>query len=156
MDEITSYIKLVCVVSIASGVLMTLIPKGRLKGSFISLCAVVTVSAMVMPFNGMSVEGLRGIEWSVTDNADSLSEKTQQAEKELYESAIALATEENLKNEGVTASVSVESDKQEEGYTIKAVTVSGDFTEAELGVINNLLSSCFTEAKITIREVSDD
>ncbi len=155
MNEVTSYIKLIYIVSIAAGVLMTFIPKGRLKGSFVSLCAVITVSAMVMPFSSIRADSIGDFETDMTESSDSLFDKTHQAEVQLYESAIAAATEDNLRNEGITASVSVECDEKSDSFIIKAVTVKGSFGEEELTCINSLLSGYFGEAEIIYEEVPD-
>ncbi len=156
MNSVTSYIKLICVVSIVAGVLTAVIPKGKMKGSFISLCAVITVSAMVLPFNGIQADLFDTYEYTKEKSSDSLSKKTQLMEKEIFEGSVARAIENNLKQAGVVASVSVEGESDEVGIVVKKITVTGEFdSETETG-IRSFLADDFSEAEIILKEGIDD
>ncbi len=149
------YIKLVCIVSITAGVLMTVIPGGKLKGSFVSLCAVITVSAMVLPFKDADIADITAFDSVVTESSDSLNEKTRQAQKQIYESALASATQENLKNEGISADVSVYCEEYGDSFTVSAVNIKGDFTAEEISRINDILSVGFPSVEIVYQEAAD-
>lgn len=155
MEKTTLYIKLLCSVSIFAGVLTTIIPKGKMKSSFMSLCAVVTISAMIMPLSTVKPEDFANFNFEASENSNSLSHKTEQAEKVIFESAISDALENKLNENNITASITVESEINDADVRIKTITVNGDFDIESEKTVKLILLTDFPEAKVIIKEGVD-
>lgn len=152
MEKVSLYMKLVCMISILSGVLISLIPKGRLKGSFISLCSVVTISAMVIPLSSLTYDGISALDFDSPDSSQIYYEET---ENEIYGNVFASAAEEKLREENITASVSVKIIQVQDEAVIESVTVIGSFDDTTKKRIISVLGDGFSNAEI-IFEVQTD
>lgn len=155
MEKTTLYIKLLCSVSIFAGVLTTIIPKGKMKSSFMSLCAVVTISAMIMPLSAVKPENFANFDFDVSKNSNSLLHKTEQAEKLIFESTISDALENKLNEKNITALITVESEINDADVRIKTITVNGDFDIESEKTVKLILLTDFPEAKVIIKEGVD-
>lgn len=156
MNSINAYIKLICIISIVAGVVITLVPKGRMKSSFISLCSIILLSSMVLPFRGTDTKIFENPEVTAEKNSDAIIERTQQMEKELFETAVEDAVETNLRNSGIIADVTVEGELSEDEVSIETVTVYGDFDSETAEYIIGLLADDFGKEKVILKEAIND
>lgn len=149
MDRISLYIRLICVVSILSGVLISLIPGGRFKNSFRSFCGLLMISAMVVPLSAITSDGIADFRLDKVYNSDV---DYQGEEKQMFTDMLELSVEEKLKKENLIADISIEVAENYDATVIKSVTVEGDFNDDEKNYITDMLGNFFPEAEIIFKE----
>ena len=147
MDKLTLQIKAVCLVSILTGVMGCIIPYCRLKKAFSSFSAVVIVFTLMMPFAsfGKVLEEYRLNDF--TAEREEASVQFETAELMIYKRVIEVAIAESLSESGITASISVECENEDDGYRITSFTVSG-CSEEEKGKICDYLSRGFGDVPV--------
>lgn len=152
MENISLYIKVVCLVSILSGIMTAIIPNGRLKSAYVSLTAVVLLSSMIVPSKELKNSN---VHFGFPDEikvSESLSEEMNKAEEMIYSSVVSDSVEERLASEGINVSVCVVTSINDGDVTVTEVIVSGDITEEEKIYISQFISDSFEKAKTVFKE----
>lgn len=152
MENISLYIKVVCLVSILSGVMTSMIPNGRLKSAYVSLTTVVLLSSMIVPteeFKNSSFEFDFSDERTVSE---SLSEEMNEAEEIVYREIVSVSVEERLASKGINVAVTVGTFFVDGEITVTEVLVSGKVTQEEKAYISEFISDSFKKAKTVFKE----
>lgn len=152
MDKLVVYIKVICLVSVFAGVISALIPKGGLKGAYLSLSAVVLLTATLAPLKSFSEKDFADFTFKHREASESLSAEMQTAEVMLYSRMISDAIEKRLKQQGITADVSTQSRRENEDIFVTKMTLKGTFTESQREETASFLKSAFEKAEIIFEE----
>lgn len=147
-------LKVICLVSVLSGMLSAMMPKGRMKSSFTALCSVVLVSSMLMLFGSLSLkESFSFFEKGQAADQALISE-TEGAELMLFERALGDAFENLLEEKGISAVVKPECEKLSGEITVCGFTVYYSGDEEEKRHIYALISQSFGDigVKFILRE----
>lgn len=156
MDETVLQIKTICLVSILSGILSVLIPQGRMKSAYLSLCAVVMISAIALPFKNSHKKDFSFFSLDKGKINEELSSNFPQAEVTIFEQAIASALENNLSQEGISAKIGIKAEKVGESILVSEIAVNGSFTEEEKGQIKQFVFERFPDSALSINDVLFD
>ena len=152
MDNISLQIKIICLVSILAGILSSVIPKGKMKGSFSSLSAVVILTAMIIPLKELKSTDFSSFGFEGGQVSESLEAEVSQAEDLIYESVICDTVEADFSKEGIKSEVNVECENKSGELTVINITVCGDFSQEEKAYMTDYLITCFKEAEINFKE----
>lgn len=154
MEKLNVQIKVICLVSVLSGMLSAMIPAGKMKSAFTALCSVVLVSAMLTPLESFSLKD--GFSFFKNGQAASqgLISETESAELLLFEKALGDAFEKLLKEKDIIVSVKPRCENVEGEIAVCDFTVIFSGDEEEKRQISELLSQSFkdTEVIFLIRE----
>lgn len=155
MDSFITDIKIICLISILTGVLSVLIPPGAIKNAFTTLCAVVMIYACVVPFADID-SIISSVDFSSGEEVSkrlTLDERTAQVM--IYEKIVADSLESNFSDQSYKVKVSVEACNSNEEIHIQSITVTGKLSDEEKSVIENSLKESFQDAIIIFTEETD-
>lgn len=155
MDEIASGIKIICLISILTGILSAVIPGGGIKKAFSTLCAVVMICVIVSPFSTLSKGDFDLNSFSPKKKSEELKKSERTAEIMLYEKILSDALEKNLIEKGIDAVVDVSASKNGEDMRVDTVIVTGTFENGEKEEIEAFLNKSFAELTVVFREEND-
>lgn len=131
MERIKQWAILVSAVSIVSGVLISLLPKGKLKAAYKSLVGVIMVYALLSPIFGtkgldFSVEEYLSNNYEVSENVDkyALSAMISSAEK-----AIEGLLDDELRKNNLIADVEVKCVLEDDAIKPESIVFNGTLSE---------------------------
>ncbi len=154
MEKIESWCRLMAVVSVASGVIINLIPEGNLKPSFKILCSLVVIYA-AFSFFGSGEKSL-----DLNFDFSNSFEIAESNEKELLlaqgESIIKKKAEELLRKNELNYECEVFCDYSNEEIILKKIVIYGIFSEEERARCINCLMSLKNEKTEFIFKEKDD
>lgn len=141
MDKVKQWVLLISAVSIVSGVLISLLPKGKLKGAYKSLVGVVLVYAFLYPFLDIksldiSIDEYLSNNYEVSENIDkyALSAMISSAEK-----AIEDIVKDELEKMNIKYGVKAECTLNESEIKLEALNFEGSLEEDEKELIINAM-----------------
>lgn len=152
MDKLSLQIKIVCLVSILSGVLSSVIPGGKMKSAYLSLCGVVLISSMIVPFKNYDMKDFSFISYDEKKTSENLELEQRTAEVMIYEKVVSDALKSNLEKKGITADVTAKGEAQGEEIRITAITVEGVLESQQKQEIEIMLENGFPNAEINLKE----
>lgn len=140
MEKIKQWAILVSAVSIVSGVLISLLPKGKLKAAYKSLVGVIMVYALLSPIFGtkgldFSVDEYLSNNYEVSENIDNyaLSAMISSAEK-----AIVNILKDELSEKNIIADVEAKCILENDEIKLESIVFYGEFSENHKEVIISL------------------
>lgn len=140
MEKIKQWAILVSAVSIVSGVLISLLPKGKLKAAYKSLVGVIMVYALLSPIFGtkgldFSVDEYLSNNYEVSENIDNyaLSAMISSAEK-----AIVNILKDELSEKNIIADVEAKCILENGEIKLESIVFYGEFSENHKEVIISL------------------
>lgn len=143
MEEITAWCKTVCIVSVVSGVLVSVLPKNKLIGAVKTLSAVILVWAFITPIVSFDKDDFK---LDFSSNRYEYEELESLASDEVLRQA-----EEILKKETDSILIGVNPEARSyvkmfynDGETgIEKITVSGKLNDSEKDKIRSLIKDKF-------------
>ena len=154
MDNLALQIKLICLVSILTGVLSTLLPSGRLKKSFNSFCAIIIVFVIMLPFSTLGRSAQKESFLDFDEREGDLLSQSDTAEKLIYTSVLENALNDRFYEMGFSATVKAECEKLGESYTVVSFTVKSA-EENEKEKIYSYLNEGFGGVAVYFEEEKD-
>lgn len=140
MEKIKQWAILVSAVSIVSGVLISLLPKGKLKAAYKSLVGVIMVYALLSPIFGtkgldFSVDEYLSNNYEISENIDNyaLSAMISSAEK-----AIVDILKDELSEKNIIADVEAKCVLENDEIKLESIVFYGEFSENHKEVIISL------------------
>lgn len=140
MEKIKQWAILVSAVSIVSGVLISLLPKGKLKAAYKSFVGVIMVYALLSPIFGtkgldFSVDEYLSNNYEVSENIDNyaLSSMISSAEK-----AIVDILKDELSEKNIIADVEAKCVLENDEIKLESIVFYGEFSENHKEVIMSL------------------
>lgn len=156
MEKISLYIKIVSLVSILAGVMISLIPGGRLKGAYTSLCAVILLCSLVMPFSEFESDKY-GIHFPNEEEiSESVGAEIFKAEELIYQETVSQAIVNKLSAEGINISAQIITAYKDEYLKVTEVIITGNVSEKEKKYISEFVSDSFKEAVTVFKEDESD
>ncbi len=152
MEKFSLYVKIICLVSILSGVLSALIPKGRLKSAYLSLAGIILLSSMVMPFKLLSDKRTEVFSFDTDKAGQSISREAETVRTSIHESMLKEEIEKKLVSDGIKASVTVRVKNENQKLYIAELHVKGELSDEEKNVINAYFSEASEKPHIILEE----
>ncbi len=159
MDKIKQWTLIISAVSIVSGILLSLIPKGNLKPAFKTLSTVILVYAFFLPLidtNGVDFS----IDEYLNDNyevSESLDKYAKQSIISSGEKAVEDLLADSAEKEGVECEFKVTCEVTDSEMIISKITVRGEVSENEKNIIRRIGSQLgFDEAVIEFEGEADE
>ncbi|MFI3142141.1 MAG: hypothetical protein R3Y27_07555 [Clostridia bacterium] len=133
---------MICLVSILSGVLLSIIPKSKMKSAFNMLCISILIYTIVFPLSSYDLTSLD------FDSLLSINTELEQDYEEQNE-RLTIQTSETIIEETIKEQLSenkIEFDEvqvicvyEDENLVIDDINVIGDFTEQESEIISEII-----------------
>lgn len=155
MDDFLLRIKAVCLVSILGGIMIALVPAGKLKGGFKSLCGVVLVSGIVLSFSSLNDSSFSLQQHLNGENEQSVSLQMDNAQVDLFESLVSSALEKKLLESVGEFEIKIDAQQQGEGIKVKSVTLKGRADETTRAEAEKMILESFPEAELIFEEASN-
>jgi len=152
MDKLSLQIKIVCLVSILSGVLSSVIPGGKMKSAYLSLCGVVLISSMIIPLKDYNMKNFSFPSYNERKTSETLELEQRTAEVMIYEKVVSDALKSNLEKRGLTADITAKGEMREDEIRITDITLKGVFDSRQKQEITLMLEGGFPDAVISFEE----
>ncbi len=140
MDKIKQWALIISAVSIVSGILLSLIPKGNLKPAFKTLSTVILVYAFFFP-----LIDINGVDFNIgeylSDNyelSESLDKYAEQSIINSAEKAVEDLLTDSAEKEGINCKIKVTCDVMDSEMIISNITVRGEVSEEEKKTIRQI------------------
>lgn len=138
MEKISTWCKLISVVSIAVGLILALVPDSKLKASYKTMCSLIVIYAVFSTVTSVNTNELQ-----ITVDSASASVSLNEAGDELLEkegeNLLAQSVEKLLSDNNITAECEADIKYSEGEMITEKIMIYGSFSENEKNVIGDLI-----------------